>query len=72
MKQGWYHGKKSRGYMDSPLTINEILATGKGIPDISVKGALRFDILGTYRESKEVWVHPKKKIIYHFLFNIKK
>jgi hypothetical protein len=58
--------------MTSPHTIQEIVATGRGVPDPGgVPGALRFDVPGTFRGSEGTWeliVHPETKTIYHFLF----
>jgi len=56
--------------MNSPQTIDEIISTGKGVPDTFVKGAFRYDIPGIFRETKGVWelvVDPNRKTIYHFL-----
>jgi len=58
--------------MNSPLTIQEIIATGKGVPDPGgIPGALRFDVPGAFRRSAGTWelvVHPETKMIYHFNF----
>ncbi len=54
-----------------PLTIKEIMATGKGIPDATAKGALNFRVPGTFRGSQGTWelvVDPNKNLIYHFNF----
>jgi hypothetical protein len=62
----------TRPYMRSPNVINEIVATGKSIPDPGgVIGALRFDVPGSFNGSAGAWelvVHPKTNMIYHFLF----
>jgi hypothetical protein len=71
VKNGWLNGKPSRPYMNSPLTIREIIATGKGLPDASAKGALSFKVPGRFRGSKGTWelvVDPVKRHIYHFNF----
>jgi RHS repeat-associated protein len=70
-KNGWVNGGPARPYMNSPLTIKEIMATGKGIPDATAKGALNFKVPGTFRGSNGTWelvVDPVKNHIYHFNF----
>ena len=69
--KGANKGQLSRPYMNSPLTIKEIMATGKGIPDATAKGALNFRVPGTFRGSQGTWelvVDPNKNLIYHFNF----
>lgn len=69
---GEYSGSLSRPYLQSPSTINEIIATGKGVPDPGgVSGALRYDVPGEFRGSAGNWelvVDPNTKTIYHFNF----
>ena len=70
-KNGWVNGKAARPYMNSPLTIQEIMATGKGLPDATAKGALNFRVPGAFRGSNGTWelvVDPVKKHVYHFNF----
>ncbi|WP_157445780.1 hypothetical protein [Chryseobacterium indologenes] len=56
--------------MRSPLLIQEIIATGKGIPDATAKGALNFRVPGTFRSNGtwELVVDTSKNLIYHFNF----
>ena len=71
IKHGPNAGQLARPYMRSPLTIKEIMATGKGVPDATAKGALNFNVPGTFRGSKGTWelvIDPKKNFIYHFNF----
>ena len=71
VKKGAHKGKLARPYMNSPLTIQEIMATGKGVPDAYAKGALNFKVSGTFRGSKGTWelvIDPNKNLIYHFNF----
>lgn len=71
VKRGPNAGRLARPYMRSPLTVQEIMATGKGVPDASVKGALNFRAPGTFRGSQGTWelvIDPNKNKIYHFNF----
>lgn len=71
IKTGEYAGKKARSYMDSPLLIQEIINTGKGVVDKYLPNALRFEVEGAYRNSVgtyELVIDPKTNLIYHFLF----
>lgn len=69
---GEYSGSLSRPYLQSPSTINEIIATGKGVPDPGgLSGALRYDVPGAFRGSAGNWelvVDPNTQTIYHFNF----
>jgi len=62
----------SRPYYQSPLTLREIMAAGKPIPDPGgVAGALRWDVPGAFRGSAGTWelvVDPQSKTILHWLF----
>jgi len=62
----------SRPYIQSPMTIKEIIASGRGVPDPGgVSGALRYDIPGAFNGSQGRWelvVNPATKTVYHFLF----
>ena len=73
----------SRPYVNSPLTVQEITATGKGVPDPGgLPGALRYDVPGTMsrpgaavgdpnptvRGTYELVIDPKTNTVYHFLF----
>jgi len=64
-------GQLARPYMRSPLTIQEIMSTGKGAPDAFYKGGLNWRAPGVYRGSQGIWelgIHPKTNVIYHFNF----
>jgi hypothetical protein len=69
---GDYGGSLSRPYLQSPSTINEIIATGKGVPDPGgLSRALRYDVPGVFRGSAGNWelvVDPNTQTIYHFNF----
>lgn len=73
----------SRPYVNSPLTIQEITSTGKGVPDPGgVPGALRYDVPGTMSRpgaavgdpnptvsgTYELVIDPNTNTVYHFLF----
>ncbi|WKD51052.1 hypothetical protein [Microbulbifer spongiae] len=66
----------SRSYMNSPNLINEIMATGKFVPDPQgLAGAVRYDVAGGFRGSAGNWelvVNPETKQIFHFLFTSSK
>lgn len=72
VKRGPYKGEFSRPYMNSPHTINEIMAGGKPIPDPGgIPGGLRWDVPGIFRNRVGTWelvLHPENKVIYHFNF----
>jgi hypothetical protein len=72
VKHGPNAGRLSRPYMNSPLTINEIMAAGKPIPDPrGMPGGLRWDVSGTFRGSEGIWelvVNPETEVIVHFNF----
>ena len=71
VKKGPYKGELSRPFLNSPLTIQEIMKTGKGIPDATFKGGFNWKVPGTFRGSQGVWelgINPKTKVIYHFNF----
>ena len=71
VKKGEHAGELSRPYMQSPLTIREIISTGKGIPDATAKGALNFRVPGAFRGSNGTWelvIDINKNKIYHFNF----
>jgi hypothetical protein len=71
VQHGKYRGELVRPYMRSPLTVQEIIATGKGVPDATALNALNFRVPGTFRGSKGIWelvVDTEEKLIYHFLF----
>ncbi|MDR2539352.1 MAG: hypothetical protein LBC45_01855 [Chlamydiales bacterium] len=72
VKRGPFKGTLSRPYMQSPHTINEIMASRKPIPDPGgISGGLRWDVPGTFRGSEGTWeliIHPETEMIYHFNF----
>lgn len=60
-----------RPYMNSPLLIQEIMATGKGTVDASFKGGLNWRAAGSYNGSQGIWelgMNPETGVIYHFVF----
>jgi hypothetical protein len=70
-KSGWYNGQPSRPYMSSPLSIQEIISSGKGVPDKFLKGGIKYNVPGEFCGNKGMWelvLHPKEQKIYHFLF----
>jgi len=71
VKNGENAGQLARPYLRSSLFIQEIMATGKSVPDAFIKGALKFMVSGTFRGSQGIWelvIDPKTKLISHFLF----
>jgi len=71
IKHGKYKGELARPYMRSPLTIMEIISTGKSVPDQFAKGALNFRVPGSFRGSDGIWelvIDIEKNLIYHFNF----
>ncbi|MGS2765240.1 hypothetical protein [Sinomicrobium sp. M5D2P9] len=71
VKRGENAGQLARPYMKSPLTIQEIMSTGKGIPDATFKGGMNWKVPGTFRGSEGIWelgINPKTNVIYHFNF----
>ena len=67
-----YSGQLVRPYLGSPSTIDDIVATGAGVPDPGgLPNALRFDVPGTFRGSPGTWelvIDPATGMIYHFNF----
>jgi RHS repeat-associated protein len=61
-----------RPYLNSPLTLREIMAAGRPIPDPGgVAGALRWDVPGAFRGSAGTWelvVNPQTNTVLHWLF----
>lgn len=55
------------------MNNDEIMASGVPRPDPrNVPGALRWDVPGSFRDSKGAWelvIQPEDKIIIHFLYN---
>lgn len=71
VKRGPYKGELSRPFMSSPLTVQEIMQAGKGIPDAAFKGGFNWRVPGVFRGSQGIWelgINPKTNIIYHFNF----
>lgn len=71
VKKGIYKGEMARPYMNSPLTIQEIMQAGKGIPDATFKGGVNRKVPGVFRGTQGIWelgINPKTKVIYHFNF----
>lgn len=69
---GTFKGEMTRLYINSTLTVREIMAAGKPISDPGgFPGALRWDVPGAFRGKSGVWqlvVHPETDTILHFLF----
>lgn len=64
-------GQLARPYMNSPLTVQEIMSTRKGTLDATLKGWLKSSVPSTFRESQGIWdlgFNPKTKVIYHSNF----
>ncbi len=65
-----------RPFVNSSLTAQEIINTGKGVLDPQgVAGLTRYDVPGSFNGSKGTWqlvVDEAKKIIYHFNFVTKR
>lgn len=40
---------------DSPLTIQEIMQAGKGIPDSTFNGSVNWKASGVFRETQGIW-----------------
>jgi hypothetical protein len=71
VKRGENAGQLARPYMNSPLTIQEIMSTGKGTLDATFKGGMNWKVPGTFRGSQGIWqlgINPKTNVIYHFNF----
>jgi hypothetical protein len=72
VKKGSNVGRLSRPYMKSQLTIEEIMAAGKPVPDLGgIPSGLRWDVPGTLRGNEGTWelvIHPETNTIYHFNF----
>ncbi|AWG26256.1 DUF6443 domain-containing protein [Flavobacterium kingsejongi] len=69
--KGANKGQLSRPYMNSSLTIQEIMSTGKGSIDATFKGGMNWKVPGTFRGSQGIWelgINPKTSVIYHFNF----
>lgn len=68
--KGPFKGELARPFLNSPLTIGEIRAAGKGIADPGgVAGALRWDVPGAFRGSQGTWeLVMKDDLILHFNF----
>ena len=68
--KGPFKGELARPFLNSPLTIQEIMAAGKGIPDPGgVAGALRWDVPGAFRGTEGTWeLVTQDDLILHFNF----
>ena len=54
--RGRFKGEPARPYLNSRQVLEEIVASGKGLPDPGgVPGALRWEVPGTFRGSQGVW-----------------
>jgi hypothetical protein len=65
-------GDLVRPYLNSPMTLREIMAAGKPIADPrGFPGAVRYDVPGAFRGSEGTWelvVQPESKTVLHWLF----
>lgn len=70
VKRGPFKGELARPFLKSPHTIEQIIKTGKGVPDPGgVAGALRYDVPGAFRGSQGTWeLVVKGDQILHFNF----
>ncbi len=71
VKHGENAGRLARPYMNSPLTIQGIMSTGKGIPDATFKDGMNWKVPGTFRGSQGTWelgINPNTGVVYHFNF----
>ncbi|MDR1199327.1 MAG: hypothetical protein LBK94_10035 [Prevotellaceae bacterium] len=71
VKHGKNAGQLARPYMNSPLTVKEIMSVGKGVPDVWFKGGMNYRVPGTFRGSQGIWelgINPNTNVIYHFNF----
>jgi RHS repeat-associated protein len=68
--RGQFAGQLARPYLNSQLTIREIMSAGRGLPDPGgVAGALRWDVAGTFRGSQGTWeLVVQRDLILHFNF----
>lgn len=61
----------TRPFLNSPLLVEEIMATGPDVTDATFAGGMNWVVQGTMNGSKgiyELGVNPETKVIYHFLF----
>ena len=71
VQRGENAGMLARPYMRSPLTIEEIMKAGKGVPDATFNGGMNWNVSGTFRGSEGTWqlgINAETKVIYHFNF----
>ena len=71
VRHGANRGELTRPFMRSNLAIQEIIKTGRGVPDATARGALRYNVPGSFRGSQGTWelvVDQSRNIIYHFNF----
>lgn len=69
--RGVSKGLPARPFLNSPLTVREIMSARPGIPDPGgFSGALRWDVPGYFRSSGtwQLVVDPKTNTILHFNF----
>lgn len=68
--KGPFKDELARPFINSPLTIREIMAAGKGVPDLGgVAGALRWEVPGRFRGTQGTWeLVVKDDLILHFNF----
>lgn len=68
--KGPFKGELARPFLNSQLTVREIMASGKGTPDPGgVAGALRWNAPGSFRGTEGTWeLVIKDDIILHYNF----
>ncbi len=69
--KGPFKGELARPFINSPLTMQEIMAAGKPVPDAIKAGALRWNVPGAFRGSAGTWelvVAPATNTVLHFNF----
>ncbi len=71
VQRGENAGQLARPYMNSPLTIQEIMSAGEGVPDVDFPGGMNWRVPGIFRGSEGTWelgINPETNLIYHFNF----
>ncbi|WP_316803164.1 hypothetical protein [Pedobacter nototheniae] len=71
VKRGMNKGQLTRPYMNSPLTVQEIMVTGPGSADATYLGGVNWRVPGNFRGTNGTWelgINPQTKVIYHFNF----
>jgi hypothetical protein len=70
--RGPFKGERARPFLVSQQLLQELIATGKAVPDPrGVPGALRWDVPGTFRGAEGIWelvIDMNSKTILHWNF----